>query len=103
MSEDFKDLLLENLGRLEKSLDRLREKQDQLGVQASSIQTRVDAEDDKITSLGESLKTIYSTVGRLKVDMAVAQAKAGGIAGLLGGGLATVIVKVIELLVGSPG
>lgn len=101
MSSELQKLLLEQLKRLDDNLETVRSKQEETSLQAAHIKGKVDAEGDRMADLNEKISALHKTVGRLKVDMAVAQAKAGGVAGLVGGGLLTVIIKVVELLVGQ--
>lgn len=94
-------MLLEQLKRLEDNIDSMRSKQEETAVQAAEIKGKVDSESAKTADLNDKISHLHRSVGSLKVDMAITQAKAGGIAGLLGGGLLTVIIKVIELLSGQ--
>lgn len=101
MNPELQQLLLNQLKRLEDNLDAMRTKQEETAIQAAKIEGKVDSEGTRMADLDAKISHLHKSVGNLKVDMAVTQAKAGGIAGLLGGGLLTVIIKVIELLSGQ--
>lgn len=97
--------ILTHLERVARDVCYIRERQDKQSEALAALGARVEAEDLKTRydSLSETLSQLTERIGTMQTRMAVAQAKAGGVAGVLGGGGAVAFVEILKHLLGAAG
>lgn len=89
------------LDRIEDGVERSRQKQEESAVQIARIEERTQVSETRSQEMQDSQGRLVEVVNGITVKMAVAQAKAGGIAGMITGGLAALIIKLLEMWLGT--
>lgn len=97
MANDVQTWLKDHLDRIQNGVDKVRERQEEAAVHTARIEERLEASNRRFADLHQGQGALVKKVNGLTV----AHAKTGGLAGLLSGGIAGLIVKVLELLFGG--